>query len=280
MKKTGISLFICAFFTVLMLFGCKWQVKDNKYLDRPDVVESIDGEAFEIRGKYINTNTATITIFRQNVDSSEQEIERVAVIFPKKIEDINDQTFSYRDEMVLTNKNYRYYLIFTNDDGERNRTEWSAKKKLASGGAPSEDKLKYDTSGIPYKFEDFALTAGSDFTPPDNTVITDINDYDPALIFSAGDRIQVFKISNMKSVDLKALLPEFYFGKEVKLLGIVGQKQIENNKTSEIWCVSWTNLASIDVEDENGNPLEVLDLQQKFTSNEGYDYSLNSNNEN
>ena len=280
MKKTEISLFICTLLAALMLFGCKWEVKDNKYLDRPDVViEDTDPGAFYIRGKYINTNTASITIFRKNLDSLDDYVERVAVIFPKYIEDTSDQTFSYRDERVLTNKNYSYYLIFTNTDGTRNRTEWSKKKKLTAGGAGSEDDLKYDTSAENYTFDDYTLTAASDFTAPGNTVITDIDDYDPALVFSAGNKIQVFGISNMQSVDLKALLPEYYFGKEVKLLGIVGQKATKNSTTTEIYCISWTNIAPINVVDDHGNTLEVLDLKQKFAANTGYDYSLNSDNE-
>ncbi|MBO7583916.1 MAG: hypothetical protein J6T20_08995 [Treponema sp.] len=280
MKKTEISLFICAFLSVLMLFGCKWEVKDNKYLDRPDVVVDTDLDVFEIRGKYINSNTASITILRQNVDSSEQEIERVAVIFPKNIEDTNDQTFSYKDEKVLTNKYYRYYLIFTNDDGTRNRTEWSDKKKLTSGGADSADKLKYDTSSSHYVFDNFTLTAASAFDAPDNSVITDINDYNPALVFAAGDRIQVFEITNITVVDLKSLLPEYYFGKQVQLLGIVGQRAIENSSSAEIKEIRWTNIAPVTVKNSSGDTLEYLDLKQKFGTTDGYDYSLTSNNEN
>lgn len=280
MKKTEISLFICAFLSVLMLFGCKWEVKDNKYLDRPDVVVDTDLDVFEIRGKYINSNTASITILRQNVDSSEQEIERVAVIFPKNIEDTNDQTFSYKDEKVLTNKYYRYYLIFSNDDGTRNRTEWSDKKKLTSGGADSADKLKYDTSSFHYVFDNFTLTAVSAFTAPDNSVITDINDYNPALVFAAGDRIQVFEITNINVVDLKSLLPEYYFGKQVQLLGIVGQRAIENSTSAEIKEIRWTNIAPVTVKNSSLDTLEYLDLKQKFGTTDGYDYSLTSNNEN
>ncbi len=278
MKKTEISLFICAFLSVLMLFGCKWEVKDNKYLDRPDVEPK--SNTFQIRGRFINSNTKTITIFRQNVDSSEQEIERVAIIFPKNIEDTNNQTFIYEDEKVLTNKYYRYYLIFTNDDGTRNRTEWSDKKKLTSGGADSTDKLKYDTSSSHYVFDNFTLTAASAFDAPDNSVITDIDDYEPALVFAAGDRIQVFEITNITVVDLKSLLPEYYFGKQVQLLGIVGQRAIENPSSAEIKEIRWTNIAPVTVKNSSGDTLDYLDLKQKFGTTDGYDYSLNSNNEN
>ncbi len=279
MKKTEISLFICAFLSVLMLFGCKWEVKDNKYLDRPDVEPK--SNTFQIRGRFINSNTKTITIFRQNVDSSEQEIERVAIIFPKNIEDTNNQTFIYEDEKVLTNKYYRYYLIFTNDDGTRNRTEWSDKKKLTSGGADSADQLKYDTSSFHYVFDNFTLTEVSAFTAPDNSVIEDISQYKPALVFAAGDRIQVFEISDIaNSVDLKSLLPEYYFGKQVQLLGIVGQRAIENSSSAEIKEIRWTNIAPVTVKNSSGDTLDYLDLKQKFGTTDGYDYSLNSNNEN
>lgn len=278
MKKTEISLFICAFLSVLMLFGCKWEVKDNKYLDRPDVEPN--GNTFQIRGRYINSNTKTITIYRQNLDAIDDTIERVAVIFPKNIENTSDQTFIYEDERVLSNKYYRYYLIFTNDDGTRNRTEWSEKKKLTAGGATSVDALMYDTSGSIYTFDDFTLTTPSDFAAPGNSVITDIDDYDPALVFAAGDRIQVFKITSMTVVDLKSLLPEYYFGKQVKLLGIVGQKAEPNSQTTDIWRVSWTNIAPVTVKNSSGDTLEYLDLKQKFGTTDGYDYSLNSNNEN
>ena len=98
-------------------------------------------------------------------------------------------------------------------------------------------------------------------------------------VFSQNAHI-VFEISNITAVDLKSLLPEYYFGKQVQLLGIVGQYPVPNNTTAEIKEIRWTNIAPITVKNSSGDTLEYLDLKQKFGTTDGYDYSLTSNNEN
>ena len=228
MKKTDLSLFICAFFAAILLCGCKFNLSNSKYLDRPDVLAR-DGY-FEIIAPYISTNTESITIYRQNVhDRTDSEIERVAVVFPKGAEDSADQTMHYDDERVLAGQEYRYYIRFSDTNGIRNRTEWSEKKVLASGGASAKNQLAY-TVGTNYKYTPetmmLSLPSGSNFTAPDNSIITDITSYKPALVLQAKDKIQVFEVpeGDTTSVNLKSLLPEDYLYTDVVLLGIVGQK--------------------------------------------------------
>lgn len=290
MKKTYFSLFLCSLFIALMNFGCKIDLTEDNYLERPDVVAK--SGYIEIRGRYINSNTDTITIFRQDVQSSTNTpVERVAIFFMEGIEDPSDQTFIYNDERVISGGEYRYYLIFQNKDGTRNRTKWSD-KKLISVAASGNADIAFTVTNKHYEFNptslELTLEGSGSITAPGNTVIKDIDDYDPALVFQAGDRIQVFKIGAMShfptvldTIDLRAHLPEYYYNKEVTLLGIVGQK-IETNSSDplKIKCVSWTKITPIDVKDEHNNDCNPFTLELKFgKEHDVFDYSTNADNE-
>lgn len=284
MRKTGLSLFICALFAAILVCGCKFNLANTKYLDRPDVL--VREGYFEIISPYISTNTESITIYRQNIhDRTDSEIERVAVIFPKGIEDTSDQTMHYDDERVLAGQEYRYYIRFTETNGLKNRTEWSEKKILTSGGASNASQLAYNVNNIAYKYTPetmiLSLPSGSNFTAPDNSIITDITSYKPALVLQAGDKIQVFEVpeADTTSVNLKSLLPEDYLFKDVVLLGIVGQKTEYNSKSPEVLkSISWTNLTPIKVKNAAGNTLESFRLEPEY-GQAGFDYSTTSDNE-
>ena len=283
MKKTELSLLICLFLTGILLSGCKFNLSDSKYLTRPDVLEK--GDHFQIIAPYISTNTESITIYRQNVhDRTDTAIERVAVIFPKGIEDKTDQTLHYDDERVLVSQEYRYYLRFTDKNGTRNRTEWSEKKVLTSGGASSANQLAY-TVTVEYTYNPetmiLSLPSGSDFSAPGDAVIKDITAYKPALVLQQGEIIQVFEVpgNDTTHVNLKSLLPENFLYTDVKLLGIVGQKTETNSKNPEITkCISWTNLTPITVKNSAGNTLESFKLEPEYGT-AGHDYTTTSDNE-
>ena len=282
MKKTDLSLFICTLCAAIFISGCKFNLSGSKYLDRPDVIER--NGYFEIIAPYISTNTESITIYRQNVhDRTDTPVERVAIVFPKGIEDTSDQTLHYDDERVLVAQEYRYYLRFTDKNGVRNRTEWSEKKTLQTG-APSADKLAYKVyASYTYTPETMVLSlpSGTDFTAPDNSVIKDISEYKPALVLQTGDTIQAFEVAGGDTtiVHLKALLPETYLYTDVTLLGIVGQKTEYNSKNPEVLKrVSWTNLTPIKVLNKAGNELETFRLEPEY-GEAGFDYSTTSDNE-
>lgn len=282
MKKTDLSLLICAILTAFLVCGCKFNLSDSQYLDRPDVIVR-DGY-FEIIAPYISTKTKSITIYRQNVhDNTDSEIERVAIIYPKGIEDANDQTMHYDDERVLAGQEYRYFIRFTDDQGVRNRTEWSDQKVLTSGGAPSRNKIAYTVNNYyTYNPDTMILTCAADFTAPDNSVITDIASYKPCVVLQAGEKVQVFEIpeGNTKYVPLKTMVPDDFLDVDVTLLGIVGQKTETNSKDATITkCISWTCMTAVQVKNAAGNPFNPFQLNPEHGS-DGIDYSTTSDNEN
>lgn len=280
MKKTEISLLICAFFTAVFMCGCKFNLTNTKYLNRPDV--RIHEGYFEIVAPYISNNTESITIYRQNVhESTESEIERVAILFPKGSDNPDDQTFYYEDERVLSEGEYRYYLRFKDTNGSRNRTEWTEKVKLERGGASNNSQLAYSVNDLRYEYDAdtmiMKLPSGSDFSAPPATIITDIAAYKPALVFQTGDIIQVFEVDDTKNVNLKALLPEEFLYKDVYLLGVLGQKTENNSQDENVKkCISWTKLAPVTVK----TPLDgIIRLEPEY-GKQGADYSTTSDNEN
>ena len=285
MKKTKISLLFCAFFTIILMCGCKFNLTDSKYLDRPDV--NVFPGYFQIVGSYISNNTESITIYRQNIRGVEnldnQEIERVAVLFPKGPDTTENQTFHYEDYCVLADGEYRYYVRFTDENGVRNRTEWTAALKLQSGGATNGNQIAYTVNDLKYNYDEqtmiMTLPSGSDFTAPDSSSspIPHIGSYSPALVFQTGDVVQVFKITDTTNVPLKALLPESFLHKDIKLLGIVGQYTEVNKKDDTIVKqISWTNLTPVTIR----NAREGFIRLDPEHGEDGNDYSTISDNEN
>ena len=288
MKKINRSLFVLIIAAVCLsaLTGCNWNLSDTKYLERPDV--NLEEKGFQIRGSYVNSNTKYINIYRQDVhDSKNTKIERVAVLFPKGNDDPNDQTYIYKDKNVYSNHKYRYYVRFVTEDGEKNRTEWSEPKAPKAGVDPSAS-FAYNLNSGYYKYDKDSMTltiqGATDFTPPLSTVIDDIDKYKPALVFQAGDLIQAFELSDpntTKQVNLKTLLPQSFLNTDISLLGIVGQKKVENTsgKTTELQSITWTDIAKIAIKDGQNNTLSVIKIEMKY-GDEGFDYSINSDNEN
>ena len=284
MKKTDLSLLICTFLTAILLCGCKFNLSDSKYLTRPDVLEK--GDHFQIIAPFISSTTVSIAIYRQNVhDRTDTEIERVAIIYPKGLDDTTDQTLHYDDNMVLISQEYRYYLRFTDDKGVRNRTEWSDKKILTGGGASSNNDLIYEVNeAYVYNPETMVLTlaSGTGFAAPGASVITDIASYKPALVLQSGDSIQVFEVpgEDTTHVNLKSLVPETYLYTPIKLLGVLGQKTVKNSKDpNTTQSISWTKLAPVTVKNAAGNTLETFRLDPE-RGTDGIDYSTTSDNEN
>lgn len=284
MKKTYISHFIvltlfAALFMSVFLTGCDFNLGENKYLDRPDV--TVDGNRFLITGSYISKTTTSITIYRQNVRDTGKPIERVAVLFPDGDEDKKNQTYKYFDERIIVNQEYRYYVRFTDKNGERNRTEWSD-KKTARVGAASAALLTFNVNNNNYRFDEANMTLNLPenvtFTPPESTCITDISAYKPALVFQNGDLIQTFELppgTSPNHVSLRELLPQEFFNTDIVLLGIVGQKT-EKNSSNVLKSVSWTNIASIKITGVQNNTIRLnLEFGQA-----GIDYSTTSDNEN
>ena len=283
MKKTELSLLICAFFISLLMCGCKFNLTNSKYLDRPDVLDQ--GDHFQIVVPKINKNTTSVTIYRKNVHEKEDsEIERVAILYPKGAEDTTDLNLYHDDYMVILDEEYRYFLRFTDDKGIRNRTEWSDAKKLTSGGASNKDQLLYDVNDLAYVWDPdtmiIKLPTGQDFTAPDNSVISDIASYKPALVFQRGETIQTFEVDDTKIVNLKALLPEDFLYVDISLLGIVGQKVKTNSEDANVkQSITWTRLAPVTIEDSVGIELSTIKLEPEH-GEAGFDYSTTSDNEN
>jgi len=133
------------------------------------------------------------------------------------------------------------------------------------------------------------LPAGKSFTEPD--AITDFSKYKPALVFECEDSIQAIELEGdpadpdtLANINLKSLIPQAFFYKDIKLLGIVGQKQFkakisDDAEEESLQYITWTPLASIKVKNETGIELASFKLEPEH-GDDGYDYSIASDNEN
>ena len=169
--------------------------------------------------------------------------------------------------------------------GEKNRTEWS-EIKTATGGADSTASFAYNINGAFYTYDNINMIleirdTTKDLTPPANTIISDIADYVPALVFQKGDEIQTFAIVSphtTKSINLKTLLPQNFLYTDLTLLGVVGQKTVKKPESEDLQSITWTDIAAIPVKDTNGIALSTIKLDPAYGEN-GFDYSIKSDNE-
>lgn len=298
MKKNNISLFalgtmVISLTIISALIGCKFNLTDNKYLPRPDL--RADGIKMELRGSYVNSNTKYINIYRQDVTvTNNSQIERIAILFPEGFDKTN-QTYVYDDYNIYKNRKYRYYVRFVEADGSKNRTDWSEAIPNDNDTLPVYDSVSFaykipDDAIYTYKKSEmaFELAAGTSFTEPG---FTDFSKYKPALVFECEDVIQAIQLKGdpadpdtLAKVNLKELIPQSFFYKEIKLLGIVGQKQVKGKATEDaeeesLQYITWTPLAAIKIKDDGvGNELKTFKLEPEH-GEDGYDYSIDSDNE-
>ena len=286
MKKINKSLFLltAVFISAAFFTGCKWNLNQTSYLDRPDI--DVEERGFLICGSYVNTDTKYINIYKQDVtDEGNTKIEPVAILFPEGNDDPNDQTFRYRDKNVKATHKYRYYVRFVTSAGEKNRTEWS-EIKTATGGADSTASFAYNINGAFYTYDSVNMILEirdntKDLTAPSSTIISDIDDYVPALVFQKDDEIQSFAIvspDTTKSINLKSLLPQNFLYADLTLLGVVGQKTVKKPDSEVLQSITWTDIVSIPVKDTNGIVLSTIKLNPEY-GEKGFDYSIKSDNE-
>ena len=297
MKKNNISLLglgmmVMSLTILSALIGCKFNLSDNKYLPRPDI-RILDNE-IEIRGTYVNSKTEYINVYRQDVTESEKsEIERIAIIFPAGFKK-TDQTYIYDDANIFANRKYRYYVRFVENDGSKNRTDWSEAKQNTSNTLPTSGSYAYTIpSGADYTYKKsemkLELPSGKTFTDP--TAIADFSKYKPALVFECEESVQAIELrgdptdpDTLANINLKTLIPQDFFYKDIKLLGIIGQKQVKGKVTDDaeeesLQYITWTPLASIKLKNETGVEISTFKLEPEH-GDAGYDWSIASDNEN
>ncbi len=294
MKKNNISLLglammVMSLTIVSALIGCKFNLSDNKYLSRPDVDKK--DSYIMIRGPYESSKLEYISVYKQDVtDSKNSEIIRAGVIFPAGFNK-EDQTYIFYDYNILYGRKYRYYVRFVEKDGSKNRTEWSNEIQSTDSNIKTSGSFKYTVpSDAVYIYDPgtfmLELPAGKNFAIPDaiDNYTDPAKGYKAALVFEHDDVIQAFEISNPNSVSLKELLPKDYLYVDIKLLGILGQKKeyqedVEIGKEPELKYLIWTELADVKIENQAGNEIKTIRMEPEH-GEAGYDYSIDSDNEN
>ena len=291
MKKNNKALIISALFAVvftLLASGCKFNLSESKYLKRPDV-DCKDGY-ISVRGSYVNSQTTHISIYRQDItDPTPSEIERIALLYPAGFSKTN-QTYIFYDYNIFKDRKYHYYVRFVEENGAKNRTEWSEEIMNNTTIPPSKDAVSYAYTipeGADYTYTQstmsLSLPPGKDFVRPTFLSQAEYDlQYVPALVMQANGKTQTFKVDDVTDITLKTIIPEEFFDTEITLLGIVGQHvEYVEGSTTELKQIVWTSLAPIKVLDENPprDPIPTFTVAREH-GDEGYDYGIESDNEN
>ena len=126
------------------------------------------------------------------------------------------------------------------------------------------------------------LPSGKDFVKP--TFISEAEydvQYVPALVLQANGKVQTFKVADTTDIQLKTIIPNDFFDTEITLLGIVGQHvDYVEGSTTELKQIIWTSLAPVKVKDSKTNEYVATFTVAREHGEDGYDYGIESDNEN
>lgn len=275
MKKI-FALFISLFF---IFVSCK-EVKEGVF--NTPVVEN-KSKGLNVISFAINKDANYVNIFRREVisDTEYGPVYNIAELIP---ENNKGSAYSYADDFIIKGAEYEYCVRY-NMGSYYLLSEWSKKTKNDFSDLLSEDELKYDTTLSYFEYNPLACTIklkGSDIAEIayDTTLV-------PSLVFSykkGEEKVsRLFPLEFASStvpveteIDLRTLLTKDFWGKEVSLEYIVGQKIVEIQKEDEgkgYWTqYTWSLPQNIALKNTDGEAITEFILEVKET-NEGYDYS-------
>ena len=296
-----IFVFLC-----LLVFSCA--EKPPEEILKPDVKDGDGNIVVSIAkmegAKYLNIFRAE---YNDTIESSEPDFEKrlstiynIAQVTPK-----NDVLTSYVfiDNYFVKGQNYCYRMRYW-DGISYKVTSWSDPISSNSNDIKflTNDNLRYSIPDGAYFLFDSELKQLQIKFDGIEKEITDIPNFDsyidgkgfrPALAFSYGEgndevvkiftsQIKIELTESAKPIDLRSLLTDDFFDKDIKLKYIVSQKNNENNKYTpsgssdekEIYYTEylWSLPNQIPLKDIEGKEIETIKIP-KNTAEEGGDYS-------
>ena len=284
MKKIFRFLSLLSF--SVLFFSCDFEITDGK-ITRPDIEPTASG--YDIIPSIENSRTTNITIYRRDVTSSSNVIEQcIGMVIPSSY-DSDNTSYAIEDTHTIIDKYYQYSARYTvtKNDGTTTYyfTDWTTKFKAEAGLANTVtyDDLVYDVSSTTFTYDSTAMTitiGGSDPTEPAEIADFSTN-YTPALAAEIEDSRRYFTLDSVDSgtvISLLTLFPEDFYGTDVKILGIVGQKlEKETDSEGEEYTkkVRWTDISEISLLNTSGTAIEnnTIQLSTEY-GDAGYDTTL------
>lgn len=275
------------------LLSCTFEISDKKRIADPDLISNESSAGIIVSLKNSNQDTLFVNIYRQDVTDYMNETANidepvlcVGIVFPYvKSNSTSNTTFVYEDNYVIAGHKYRYCARLYSDVDGYTYTNWTpfftAKSSLLSDQAIFNYGITQTTK---FTYNDLSKTitiSGEIYKPTGLAEATYDEQFTPALVFESDAGTKVFEIEEFKDgsvIYLATLLPLEFHNKDIKLLGVVGQRAFTSKdpKTNvdKTQKVVWTGICPFPLYDKNNLeiPNNVIHLASEHGA-DGYDYS-------
>lgn len=257
---------------LLFFFGCNVNFVDNEnnydsltntYLieDKPDVSNNEQGHKITITAKKRSIETVYINFYRQE-ENEDSPIVPIGIIYTKNLP--NNTTYSFQDLLTQKKIKYRYYVRYCD---EKNGSKTYYKSKWSDYCESKEEinldkKLMFQIEGnfAEYKELEQKIILLNELIYPD---FNDYEKYLPRLVIKKGTMEQVISLCDPveilqgKEIFLRNILPNDFFGDEIQLVGIVGQKEDFEEDGKTVKSISWTKCLPIKITGTYENKIKV-----------------------
>lgn len=234
--KKGTSFFYIslALFTIT-LFSCKLKMEEEDLYDKPDA-HITENQVTLIIPKVAN-DTKYINVYRR--DKQTEEVINIGMLYHPLSLEPDGKNYVYIDRLIQKTHSYDYrvrYFI----GGEYYYSEWSDKIYIESSYNAYDNSVnlvyRANSCSLIYEQTDYSLTISGTIQPPDFPEYS-TQHFKPMLIVKSDKATQVFEIpaiANTTKIALRSLLPADFLDTNITFEGIVAQKNIYEDGTTDI----------------------------------------------
>ena len=233
MKKGFSFFYISLALLTITLFSCKLKIEEEDLYDKPGV--NVTNNQITLIIPMVSKDTKYINVYRK--DKQNDKIINIGVLYHPQALENDGKNYCYIDSLITKEHTYeyrvRYYI-----EGEYYYSEWSDSIYIENEySAYDEDVvLRYKANGASLIYEpaDYSLSFDGTIQAPDFPEYTTDN-YKAMIIFQSSKYTQAFELPEdlSKPIALRSMLPADFLDTDIKIKGIVAQKTIYADGTTD-----------------------------------------------
>ena len=237
MKKRTSFFYISLALLAITIFSCKLKMEEEDLYDKPGV--NVTNNQITLIIPMVSKETKYINVYRK--DKQNDDIINIGALYHPQALENDGKNYCYIDSLITKKHSYeyrvRYYI-----DGEYYYSEWSDSIYIENDyNAYDEDVvLKYKANGATFIYEptNYTLSFDGAVQKPDFSEY-DSDHYKPMLIVQSSKYTQAFElttdnIKGIRPIELRSTLPADFLDTDIKIKGIVAQKTIYADGTTDI----------------------------------------------
>ena len=234
MKKGTSFFYISLALLTITFFSCKLKMEEEDLYDKPGV--NVTNNQITLIIPKISTDTKYINVYRR--DKQNDNVVNIGVLYHPEALENDGKNYCYIDSLITKTHSYDYrvrYLI----DGEYYYSEWSDIIYIENNyNAYAENyvlKYKENSAHLEYERTDYTLSFSGSLLAPDFAEYS-TEHYKPMLIVQNEKLTQAFEIRAITDgtvIELRSLLPADFLDTDITIKGIVAQKTIYSDDTTD-----------------------------------------------